>query len=141
MLAKLVVVGAILAMGTSEASVGQVPAGAEEAAQKAAESWLALIDGEKFAASWEQASTAFKGAVSADQWAAAVSKARGPYGAFKSRAVKSRQFTTSLPGAPDGKYVVVTFETAFEKKAAAVETVMMMLDSDSAWRVAGSFIR
>lgn len=42
---------------------------------------------------------------------------------------------------PEGKYVVVQFDTVFEKKAGAVETAAMMLDADGAWRVSGYFIR
>ena len=31
----------------------------------------------------------------------------------------------ALPGAPDGEYVVIQFETAFQNKARAVETVTL----------------
>jgi hypothetical protein len=70
-----------------------------------------------------------------------VSRAREPFGKFMSRKVKSRTYATTLPGAPDGMYVTVVFDSAFERKAAAVETAVMTLDADAAWRVAGSFIR
>ena len=33
------------------------------------------------------------------------------------------------------------FDSAFERKAAAVETAVMMLDTDGVWRVSGAFIR
>jgi hypothetical protein len=46
-----------------------------------------------------------------------------------------------MPGAPGGKYVIIQYATAFEKKATAVETVIPMLDPDGAWRVSGYFIR
>jgi hypothetical protein len=47
----------------------------------------------------------------------------------------------SLPGAPDGEYVVIQFKTAFENKKFAIETVTPMLDGDGKWRVSGYFIR
>ena len=42
---------------------------------------------------------------------------------------------------PDGKYVILEYESAFEKKSSAVETVVPMVDPDGTWRVSGYFIR
>jgi hypothetical protein len=46
-----------------------------------------------------------------------------------------------VPGAPDGRYVTIQYETVFEKKASAVETITPMLDPDGIWRVSRYFIR
>ncbi|MEW5723696.1 MAG: DUF4019 domain-containing protein, partial [Thermodesulfobacteriota bacterium] len=62
---------------------------------------------------------------------------RKPTGAVLSREVLSKRFMTSLPGAPDGRYVVIQFKTSFEKKKEAIETVTPLLDQDGAWRVSG----
>jgi hypothetical protein len=59
----------------------------------------------------------------------------------KARKVKSATFTRTLPGAPDGEYVVIQFESQFENKAAAIETVTPMHDKDGVWRVSGYFIK
>ncbi len=48
---------------------------------------------------------------------------------------------TSLPGAPDGEYVVISYETSFTNKKSAIETVTPMLDKDGKWRVSGYFIK
>lgn len=58
-----------------------------------------------------------------------------------SRELKSKQYATSLPGAPDGEYVVIQFKTAFENKKSVVETITPMLDKDKKWRVSGYFIK
>lgn len=50
-------------------------------------------------------------------------------------------YMTSLPGAPDGEYVVVQFETSFTNKKAAAETVTPMLENDGQWRVSGYYIK
>ncbi len=113
----------------------------EDAAQKAVEPWLALIDGAQYAASWEQAAAGFRKAVAAAQWEQAVTRAREPFGRLLSRKVTARTYSTTLPGAPDGQYVRLVFDSAFERKAAAVETAVMALDTDGAWRVAGYFVR
>lgn len=47
----------------------------------------------------------------------------------------------SLPGVPDGEYVVFQFATAFEQKEAAIETVVTVKDTDGSWRVGGYFVK
>jgi hypothetical protein len=113
----------------------------DDDAQAAAESWLTLVDNGSYSDSWEQAAALFKGAVKKDQWNSAVATARGPLGKLVSRKLKSRKYAETLPGAPDGKYVVIQYDTAFENKAAAVETITPMLDPDGVWRVSGYFVR
>ena len=113
----------------------------EDAAQRAAEEWLELMDNEKYDESWEQSAKLFRGAVTKEQWRQTASGARKPLGKLVSRKLKSRQYAEQLPGAPDGKYVVIEFDTEFENKASAVERVTPMLDPDGAWRVSGYFIR
>jgi hypothetical protein len=50
-------------------------------------------------------------------------------------------YRESLPGVPDGKYVVLEFDTSFENKKTAVETVTPMQESDGTFRVSGYFIK
>jgi len=110
-------------------------------ATKAADRWLKLVDAGDYKQSWDTASSLFKNAVTADQWAQQVGSARKPLGALVSRKLKSAQYATTLPGAPDGKYVVIQYDSVFQNKSAAVETVTPMLDKDGQWRVSGYFIR
>jgi hypothetical protein len=110
-------------------------------AQVAAKSWLALTDGAKYGQSWDEAASFFKGAIAKADWEKAVKGVRSPLGALKARKVKSAAFTRSLPGAPDGEYVVIQFESQFENKAAAIETVTPMHDKDGTWRVSGYYIK
>ena len=110
-------------------------------AEKAAQSWLLLVDKGDYSASYDEASSFFKSAVTREQWEKALTASRGSFGKPLSRKLKSSEFKTSLPGAPDGKYVVMQFEASFENKKAAVETVTPMLDKDGEWRVSGYFVR
>ena len=114
---------------------------AEDLAQKAAESWLKLVDAGKFDESWTQAASLFKKAVTKAQWAQVAQGSVKPLGKLVSRHLKSRQSAEKLPGAPDGKYVVIQFDSVFENKAEAVETVTPMLDADGVWRVSGYFVK
>jgi hypothetical protein len=48
---------------------------------------------------------------------------------------------TRLPAAPDGNYVVLKYDTSFENKKSATETIAPMLDKDGKWRVSGYYIK
>lgn len=114
---------------------------AEKAARAAAEQWLALVDQGKYTESWKGAADYFKNAVSEKQWLQSMKGAREPLGKLISRRLLSATFTTSLPGAPDGQYVVIQYATSFENKASGVETVTPMHEPDRRWRVSGYFIK
>lgn len=114
---------------------------AEEKAVAASMAWLKLVDNGRYDASWDNASTLFKKAVDKGQWKQQVSAVRGPMGKVKSRQLRSNHYATSLPGAPDGEYVVIQYETSFDNKRSAVETITPMLDEDGTWRVSGYYIK
>jgi hypothetical protein len=114
---------------------------AVEPAKKSTEAWLKLVDDGKYGDSWEQASTLFKDQVTPEGWAQMVGPTRKPLGALLSRNFKSAKYATTLPGAPDGQYVVLQYDTSFANKKAAVETITPMLDKDGQWRVSGYYIK
>jgi hypothetical protein len=113
----------------------------ENVAISAAEKWLALVDEGKYAESWKEAAEYFRNTVTQELWGQAVQAIRPPLGKLVSRKVKSTAYKTALPGAPDGEYVIIQFETVFENKEAAIETVTPMMDSDGKWRVSGYVIK
>ncbi len=112
----------------------------EAEAQKAAERWLDLIDRGRVAESWDQAATPFKVAVDPGQWESALRSSRRPLGRLLSRTLRSRRVLTSLPGVPDGRYVVIRYGAVYEHRAEAIETVTPMCDHDGHWRVSSYFI-
>ena len=113
----------------------------EKAAVSAAERWLRMIDEGKYAESWKGSAELFRNAVTQEQWEQSLQAVRKPLGRLLSRTLKSKTYKTSLPGAPDGEYVVIEFSTSFEKKKSAVETVTPMREKDGKWRVSGYYIR
>ncbi len=113
----------------------------EEEAVLAAENWVRLIDDGQYGESWEEASGYFKGVVKKEAWVKSIQPLRGPLGGVLMRKLKQYDLVTTLPGAPDGEYVVVQFETSFTNKEAAIETVTPMVDSDGVWRVSGYYIK
>lgn len=112
-----------------------------DTAVKAAEAWLAIVDRGAYAESWEEAAPLFQQAVPLTQWEAAVRSVRGPLGELEARELLGAKSTNTLPGAPDGEYVVIQFKTRFARKAEAVETVTPMKDEKGVWRVSGYFVK
>jgi len=113
----------------------------EDLAEKSALAWLARVDAGDYETSWSEAASLLRGAISQEDFKKTMAGTRQPLGKMLTRKVKSRSYKESLPGAPDGKYVVLELETSFENKKTSVETVTPMQEPDGAFRVSGYFIR
>ena len=113
----------------------------EHAAVISAEKWLGMVDAENYSESWKEAAELFRNAVKEEQWHQSLQAVRKPLGKLLIRKIKTKTYKTFLPGAPDGDYVVIQFETSFEHKKSAVETVTPMMDKDGKWRVSGYYIK
>jgi Protein of unknown function (DUF4019) len=66
---------------------------------------------------------------------------RAPLGKLVSRQLKSATYTTKLPNAPPGEYVVIQYETGYEKAAGMVEMLVMMQEKNGSWKATGYFIK
>ena len=117
-----------------------IQSGGEVAATAAVEVWLGQVDDGRYPDSWQSAASLFKKVVPQERWIEILKGNRQPCGKVLSRHLKSRQFTRTLPGAPEGQYVVLQYDTSFEHRATATETVSTMLDVDGQWRTAGYFV-
>ena len=131
----------VVLVGLLTVASSQAHGPSTRAAQASAEAWLSLVDNQGYAASWDAAASLFRTAVGQEQWKAAAQAARAPLGPLRSRALKSATYATTLPGAPDGEYVVLQFDATFEQKSAAVETVTTIRETDGTWHVGGYFIK
>jgi hypothetical protein len=100
-----------------------------------------MVDQGKYAQSWETASDSFHSAIKEEDWQQALDHARTPLGKVLKRKLSTSNYTTSLPGAPDGQYVVTLFSTQFEHKVSAQERVVAKRGRDGSWRVTGYFIQ
>lgn len=131
---------AFFSVAVSAQTVAPGDAEKEKIAISAAMAWVKLIDGGKYNVSWTDAASYFKSKVTSDQWTKAVEGVRKPYGKLVARKLKSKALVRKMPGAPDGEYVIIQFETEFANKKGAIETVTPMLDKDKQWRVSGYYI-
>lgn len=114
---------------------------AERMAIRSSEDWVALMDSGQYAESWKNAAAAFRSAVTQEKWESAMKTAREPLGKLQARRLSNAKYTSVLPGVPDGDYVVLLFDSSFEHKAVAQETVIMSQEKDKVWRVAGYYIK
>ncbi len=112
---------------------------AVEAAKAAAQEWLALLDADEYEATWEEAATFFKSKVSAEQWTAQVRQAHSSLDSLRSRSLVAARYTTSVPNAPEGEYVIAQYRATYGEQE-TVETVSLKKD-EKEWRVAGYFVK
>jgi hypothetical protein len=110
-------------------------------AMAAAERWIAGVDAGRYAQSWEEAAPFFKESVAKVEWEKALDSTRGALGVANARKLRSATYTKTLPGAPEGEYVVIQYDTQFQNRPASTETVTPMRDKDGSWKIAGYFIR
>jgi len=110
-------------------------------ADKAAQSWLELVDAGEYGRSWDTSSAFFRTAVSEASWIASLQAVRKPLGDRIHREQISSQEAANLPGAPDGEYRILLFSAEFVEQKAARETITLMREPDGQWRVAGYFIQ
>lgn len=107
----------------------------------ASTAWIDLVDAGDYARSHSTAAGFFRAAVKREDWVEMMRSRRKPLGAAVKRAFIEYAYHTSLPGCPDGEYIILSYTTTFENKNNSSEMVTVMRDTDSAWRVAGYFIK
>ncbi|HEX4781964.1 MAG TPA: DUF4019 domain-containing protein [Usitatibacter sp.] len=135
LLAAALLAGAVaLRCGAADEEIDTTPAMA------AAQSWLATVDAGRYAQSWEDAAKGFRDAVAREKWTPLVESARSQTGNLIARKVRSATYTRKLPNAPEGEYVVIVFDTRFERIPHAVETITPMREPDGTWKVSGYYV-
>ena len=137
---------AIAAIVISVAAAATPALHAQEAPQiapasEAATRWLAVMDAGKAGEAWDAGAPVMQSAITRDMWNKVGTDARGPLGAVKSRKQTSANFTKTLPGVPEGEYVVIQYATDFANRAGVTETVVPMRLPDGSWKVTTYLIR
>ena len=106
-----------------------------------AENFLKFVDAGDWKGSWGASGPFFQSQATAEEWTAMVEPVRKPLGAVADRRLVSVQRASTLPGAPDGEYEVLQFQTDFEDmEGLAIET-LVMLQGPEGWEVSGYFVR
>ncbi len=108
---------------------------------EAALGWLKLVDDGDYAKSFDKMAALYRGLASKADWEKTMDFREKGFGKAVSRKVESKRRTRYLPTGPAGEYVIIEFESSFEHKSKAAETVTLMRDRDGVWRVANYFIK
>ncbi|MDE2880925.1 MAG: DUF4019 domain-containing protein [Acidobacteriota bacterium] len=131
--------GAPVAPATDSAPPAAPPPNPTEVAREAVDDWLSLIDAGSYAEAYDTASDILKEQVTRDEFVSTYEEGRPLLGTVRSRVFRSATPATTLPGAPDGDYVVFEFDADYEQKENAVERVTTALEAGT-WRVAGHWV-
>ena len=113
---------------------------AQDDARRRARAWLALVDQGQYGESWDTAAALFQASTSKEQWSAAAQRVREPLGQLSTRQFRAAEFRTALTGAPEGKYFIVHYDSAFAKKPSTREVLTLKQAPDASWKVAGYFV-
>ena len=109
----------------------------EVAAVESAAQWLALVDEGNISASWDQSAKLLKSSMQQEQWTKML-QARLALGRLESRKLMFAKYAkASVPGAPNGEFFVIQYDSSFEHKKSILEMVTPILEEDGQWRVAG----
>ena len=108
---------------------------------EASTKWLALLDAGKTGAAWDASSPYLKSVVTRKKWIDGITDARKPFGKFVKRTPTKFARSHSMPGAPEGDYSIIEFDTEFANGKRASEQVIWMLGEREVWSVSGYFIR
>jgi hypothetical protein len=132
-LALAAAITALSAMGAEELDTAP--------AMTAAQAWLTRVDAGSYGESWDESAAYFQEKVPKVQWQTSLDTKRTPLGGMVARKIRKATYARALPNAPEGEYVVIEFDTAFENLPQSTETVTSMRGKDGSWKVAGYLIK
>lgn len=109
---------------------------AEEAAQTAAESWLALIDADDYGKSWDAAGSLLQTRIPREEWVEKVTNLKEQVQDLSDRALELREYRDSIRHAPrDGPFVLLKFHSAFD--TGRYEELILTYPEQGEWTVGG----
>jgi hypothetical protein len=112
----------------------------EEVARNAAEQWLATSDGGDHAGAWETAAPLFRGGMRKEVWEANQKAFYDQLGTPDRRDLIAAKYTASVPGAPEGEYVLIQYRRPVRAGGPVVETLTMKRFGEE-WRTAAYYIQ
>lgn len=115
---------------TAEASEAKL-----EAAVRAAEAWLKLIDAGKYTEAWEEAAAITRKSIPKEQVIQGHQELARKNGKRLTRSLAGREFERMASGALSPNHVLLTYHTNFEFVGARNETLGCVLEADGRWRV------
>ena len=127
----------LLLVGPARAQSGGTHAADKQAAQSAAQEWLALLEDRDFEDSWEEAAAPCRAQQTGlDAWTQTATRLADSVGAPAARTLTSAQYQDSLrAAAAEGPFVILKYRTRFA--AGRYEELVLVVRGEDDWRVAG----
>ncbi|MBE0502269.1 MAG: DUF4019 domain-containing protein [Desulfuromonadales bacterium] len=110
-------------------------------ATTAAFEFLQRIDNNDFEEARKEGAALLKERETLIGWVEKLRGVRNSLGSVIERKQIEVSYSTSAKDSPDGEYVMLTFNSQYQKRVAVSETVIVMLDKNRGWRVAGYFFK
>ena len=105
--------------------------------RSAADESLTLLDQDNYLEAWKSSASIFKEVVSLDAWNSQMEGVRKKLGKAKTRTRTNAIVQKDPSNHPPGEYIMLNFDTGFEKDD-ATETLVLFKE-DNEWRLAGYF--
>jgi hypothetical protein len=112
----------------------------EQAAERQALGFLSYLDNGRFADSYAYTGMLIRTQLDRESFAAKVEKTRAGFGALQGREMIDASYTNSVPGAPEGQYVILHYHANFTNRPDEVETVTLAF-AKGYWRIVGYYIK
>lgn len=110
-----------------------------EQVEGSARTWLTLIDNEKYADGWQQASPLLQKKTPQQEWIKTVIELRKSRGTLTARYIATANSAKSLSDFPDGDYVVLQFYSTFSEKGLALEIITLAKSNNTSdsedWKI------
>lgn len=98
-------------------------------------SWLTLMDQLQYGATWDEGGALLKDVITRPQWIAAMKAIRRPLGYVSARKLVNQELLKGLPNGTKGEFVKMRFQTSFQAKSSATETLLLMPNVRGDWLV------
>jgi Protein of unknown function (DUF4019) len=112
----------------------------ELAAERQALGFLGYLDQGRYADSYAYTGMLIRAQLDREQFSTQIQKTRAGTGALQSRELIDAGYATTVPGAPEGQYVVLHYHASFANRQDTVETLTLAL-AKGYWRVSGYYIK
>ena len=112
----------------------------ELAAQRQALGFVGYLDQGRYADSYAYTGMLIRQQLDRDAFSTQIQKTRADTGALQARELIDSSYTTTLPGAPEGQYVVLHYHAGFANRPDTTETVTLAF-AKGYWRIAGYYIK
>jgi hypothetical protein len=106
----------------------------EKTAEKAAQTWMALLDSGQFEKSYEHLGAETQKTMTRENWVTYLDKTRKPLGQISSRKLIKTEDEKSTTAAVN-KSVVLRYESSYRNQKPIVEEFAVMQEPDGNWRV------